>query len=420
MKNLEIIREKANWCLNCKLKPCSLNGCPMETRIPEFIQKIKNDEFKEAYKILMDNNLFSHICSFVCPQEEQCEGSCIRALKQTPTQIGELERFVNEWAIENKIDYKISKKQHNNKRVAIIGSGPAGLECAIELLKNGYDITIYEKQPKVGGILWYGIPDFRLPRDIVERVIEKVKKLGAKINTNTEFGKDIKLEELRKQYDYVFIGIGCSKSTTYSLSDKKADNIYKSDEFLEAYNEGKYIKKLGHVVVIGGGNVAMDTARVAVRMGAESVKILYRRDKEHMPAREIELEDALKDNVEFIPLTRVISANIENKKIQSVNCIKTEIVEGKAVDIDNSNFLVEANTVVFAIGLKPEKSILEKEKLKLNEWGMIEVDEKYQTNLEGVFAGGDVVQSKSTVCRALADGKKVALEIIKLDNFKEE
>ena len=417
MEDVEKIKEKANYCLNCKTKPCSMNGCPMETKIPEFIQKIKNEEYAEAYKVLMDNNIFSHVCSIVCPQEEQCEGSCIRGIKQTPTKIGELEKFVNEWAIKNNIDYKISKKQNNGKKVAISGSGPAGLECAIELLKNGYDVTIYEKQSKVGGILWYGIPDFRLPKDIVEKIIEKVKGLGAKINTNTEFGKDINLEELRKQYDYVFIGIGCSKSTVYSLSEGKADNIYKSDEFLEAYNEGNYIKNLGHVVVIGGGNVAMDTARVAVRMGAKSVKILYRRDKEHMPAREIELEDALKDNVEFVPLTRVISANIENKKIQSVNCIKTEIIEEKAVDIENSNFLVEANTVVFAIGLKPEKTILEKEKLKLNEWGMIEVDENCQTNLKGVLAGGDVIQSKSTVCRALADGKKVAFEIIKLDNF---
>lgn len=413
MEDVKKIKEKANYCLNCKTKPCSINGCPMKTNIPEFIQKIKNEEYEEAYKVLMDNNIFSHVCSLVCPQEEQCEGSCIRGIKQTPTRIGELEKFVNEWAIQNNIDYKISKNQKNGKKVAIIGSGPAGLECAIELLKNGYDVTIFEKEKNLGGILWYGIPDFRLPREIVERVIEKVKKLGAIIYTNTEFGKDISLEKLRKQYDYVFIGIGCSKSTIYSLSEESTENIFKSDEFLKFYNEKKCLNNLGHVIVIGGGNVAMDTARAAIRMGAESVKILYRRDEEHMPARKIELEDALKDNVEFFPLTRVISANVENKKIKCVNCVNTEIVDGKAVDIENAYFSVEASTVVFAIGLKPENLILEKENIKLNEWGMLEVDENCQTNLKGVFAGGDVIQSKSTVCRALADGKKVAFEISK-------
>ena len=417
MEDVEKIKEKANYCLNCKTKPCSVHGCPMKTDIPEFIQKIKNEEYEQAYKVLIDNNIFSHVCSLVCPQEEQCEGSCIRGIKQTSTKIGELERFVNEWAIKKNIDYKIAKKQKNGKKVAIIGSGPAGLECAIELLKNGYDVTIFEKEEKSGGILWYGIPDFRLPKEIVERVIKRVKILGAEIHNGIELGKNITLAELRKNYDYVFIGIGCSKSTIYSLTEEKTDNIYKSDEFLKAYNEKKCLNNLGDVIVIGGGNVAMDTARAAIRMGAESVKILYRRDEEHMPARKTELQDALNDNVEFFPLTRVISANVENKKIKCVNCIKTEIVDGKAVDIDNTYFSVEANTVVFAIGLKPENLILKKENIELNQWGMIEVDENCQTNLKGVFAGGDVIKSKSTVCRALADGKKVAFEIIKLDNL---
>lgn len=418
MEDIEKIQEKANWCLNCKTKPCSLNGCPMKTDIPEFIQKIKTGEYEEAYKILMDNNIFSHVCSLVCPQEEQCEGSCIRGIKQTPTRIGELEKFVNEWANQNNIEYKISKKPKNGKKVAIIGSGPAGLECSIELLKNGYDVTIFEKDEIPGGILWYGIPDFRLPKDMPKKIIEKVKNLGAKIQTNIEFGKDITLEQLRRSYDSIFIGIGATKSTVYSLAEEQVDYIYKSDEFLKAYNENKFVKALGKVIVIGGGNVAMDAARTAVKMGAESVKILYRRDETHMPARKIELEDAIKDGVEFVPLTRVISANVENGKTQNVNCIKTEIIDGKAVDVENTEFTVEANTVIFAIGLKPEKSVLEKEGIALNDWGMIEIDENGKTNLEGVFAGGDVTENKSTVCRALAAGKKAAIGIIKLDNSK--
>lgn len=416
MEDIEKIKEKANWCLNCKTKPCSLNGCPMNTDIPEFIQKIKDEEYEDAYKILIDNNIFSHVCSLVCPQEDQCEGSCVRGIKQTPTKIGELEKFINEWANQNNIEYKISKMPKNGKKVAIIGSGPAGIECGIELLKNGYDVTIFEKDKIPGGILWYGIPDFRLPKDIVKKIIEKVENLGAKFQTNTEFGKDITLAELRKEYDSIFIGIGATKSMSYSLAEDCADYIFNSDEFLKAYNENKFLENLGDVVVIGGGNVAMDVARTAVKMGAETIKILYRRDEAHMPARKIELEEAINDGVEFVPLTRVISANVKDKKIESVNCIKTQIVDGKAVDVENEEFTVKANTVVFAIGLKPEKNVLEQEGIKLNDWGMIEIDENGMTNIKGVFAGGDVTESKSTVCRALAAGKRAAKGIIKLDN----
>lgn len=414
MKDIEEINELAKWCLNCKTKPCSKTGCPMQTQIPEFISKIKTGEYEEAYKILLDNNIFSHVCSLVCPQEEQCEGSCIRGIKQTPTKIGKLEQFVNEWAIENNIKYKISKLEKNGKKIAVIGSGPAGIECAIELLKNGYDVTIFEKDEKAGGILWYGIPDFRLPKNIVSEIISRVQDLGAMIKTNVEFGKDITINSLKEEYDGIFIGIGAANSTIYSLAENIADgSVYKSDVFLKAYNENKFLNNLGNVVVIGGGNVAMDCSRTAIKMGAESVKILYRRDEEHMPARKIELEDAIKDGVEFVPLTRVVSANTQNGKIESVNCIQTQIVDGKAVDCEEKEFTVEANTVVFAIGLKPEKSLLEKEGIKLNDWGLIEVDENGMTNIENVFAGGDVTESKSTVCRALAEGKKAANGIIK-------
>ena len=415
MEDIETIKEKANWCLNCKAKPCSTNGCPMQTNIPEFIEKIRLGEYENAYKILINNNIFSHICSLVCPQEEQCEGNCVRGIKQIPTSIGELEKFVNEWASQNNIEYKISIKPKNGKRVAIIGSGPAGLECAVELLKNGYDVTIFEKDENLGGILWYGIPDFRLPKILVKKVIEKVKNLGAEIKSNTEFGKNIDLKQLQQNYDYIFIGIGASQSTIYSLGKEELEYIYKSDEFLKAYNDNKFLRNLGKVVVIGGGNVAMDVARVAIKMGAEEVKILYRRDEKYMPARKIELEDALKDGVQFIPLTRVVSANYKNKKIESVNCLKTQIVDGKAVDIQNTEFKVEANTVVFAIGLKPEKRVIEKQEIELNDWGMIVVDDNGKTNLDKVFAGGDVTESKATVCKALSAGKRAAMGIINLD-----
>ena len=407
------ILDLASECLNCKVKPCSKKGCPINTNIPEFINMVKEENFEEAYKILQENNLSSYICSLVCPQEEQCEGSCIRGIKTTSVHIGNLEKAVNEWAIKNNYEYKIEKKNSNGKKVAIIGSGPAGLACSIELLKEGFLVDIYEKDKIPGGILVYGIPDFRLEKSIVESLINKIKNLGANFITEKELGKDIELEKLSESYDAVFVGIGASKSTTYSLSENEINGVYKSDEFLKAYNEKEFIKDLGKVVVIGGGNVAMDSARAAVKMGAEEVKILYRRDRSHMPAREIELDDAIKDGVKFKELVRVISADTENGKIKNVNCIETEIVEGKAVDKQGvENYKEEANTVVFAIGLKPDKNLLQTQGIELDDWGYVKIDENGKTNLDKVYAGGDNTESKATVCRALAAGKRAAKGII--------
>ena len=209
----------ANDCLNCKVKPCSVKGCPIKTNIPEFISMVKNENYEEAYKILQENNLSSYICSLVCPQEEQCEGSCVKGIKTEPVHIGNLEKAVNEWAIKNNYEYKIDKKESNGKKVAIIGSGPAGLACTIELLKEGFSVDIYEKDKLPGGILVYGIPDFRLSKSIVEELINKIKKLGANFITEKELGKDIFLADLLKEYDAVFVAIGATKSTTYSLSE---------------------------------------------------------------------------------------------------------------------------------------------------------------------------------------------------------
>ena len=411
---MENIKELASSCLNCKVKPCSVKGCPIQTNIPEFINEVKNNNYENAYKILKENNICSYICSLVCPQEEQCEGSCVRGIKSTPVHIGFLEKTVNEWAIENNYNYEITAKESNGKKVAIIGSGPAGIACSVELLKQGFSVDIYEKDEIPGGILVYGIPDFRLSKDKVENLINDVKKLGGKFITRKELGKDFSLEEISKKYDAVFLGIGAPKSTTYGLSEENITGVYKSDEFLKAYNEKKFIKDLGTVVVIGGGNVAMDSARAAVRMGAEKVKILYRRDRAHMPAREVELDEAIEDGVEFKELVRVISANNQNGKIENVNCIETEIVEGNAVDKkDAKEYKEEANTVVFAIGLKPDKNLIQEQGIELDDWGYIKIDENGKTNLSNVYAGGDNTESKATVCRALAAGKKAANGIIK-------
>ena len=408
------ILELANDCLNCKVKPCSIKGCPINTNIPEFINKVKEENYEEAFEILQENNLSSYICSLVCPQEEQCEGSCIKGIQNNPVHIGNLEKAVNEWAIKNNYEYKIKQKEINGKKAAIIGSGPAGLACSIELLKEGFSVDIYEKDKLPGGILLYGIPDFRLSKEIVEEFINKIKKLGANFFQEKELGKDIFLEELSERYDAVFLGVGATQSTTYKLSEETLQGVYKSDEFLKAYNENNFIENLGKVVVIGGGNVAMDSARAAKKMGAEEVKILYRRDRKHMPAREIELEEAIKDGVKFNELVRVISADSEKGLIKNVNCIETEIVDGKAVDKSNVEYYKEeANTVIFAIGLKPDKNLLQNQGIELDDWGYVKIDEYGKTNLKNVYAGGDNTESKSTVCRALAAGKRAANGIIK-------
>ena len=412
MEELELIKLKANWCLGCKNKPCS-NACPMQTNIPEFIIKIKENKIEDAYNILIENNIFSHICSIICPQENQCQGACVRGIKTTSTEIGNLEKFVNEWAEYNDIKPKIPQFETlENVKVAIIGAGPAGLSCSYELAKKGVKSVIFEKEQVLGGILNYGIPDFRLDKKIVDRIINILKDLGVEFKLGQELGKNISIKNLKKEFDYVFIGIGAELSSIYNLADEKLDSVYNSDEFLKAYNYKNYIKNLGKVVVIGGGNVAMDVARSAIRMGAEKVSILYRRDKSHMPARKIELEEAIKDGVEFVELTKVINANLTNGKMKSVHCIRTQIVNGKAEDLEGEEFDYNADTVVFAIGLKPNRELLENEGLKLTDWGTILVDENNQTSIENVYSGGDVTENKSVVCKALASGKKAAKSIL--------
>lgn len=411
MENIEVIKNKANWCLGCKNRPCSM-ACPMHTKIPEFIQKIKEDKIEEAYNILIENNLFSHVCSLVCPQEDQCQGSCIRGIKSNPTEIGSLETFVNEWAIQNNIKPVIPQEDLNeNIKVAIVGAGPAGLSCSYELAKKGIKSVVFEKEEVLGGILHYGIPDFRLDKKIIDRIIDILKSLGVEFKLGQELGKNISITKLKKEYDFVFLGIGAELSSMYSLADEKIETVYDSDTFLRAYNYKNFISNLGKVVVIGGGNVAMDSARAAVRMGAEKVSILYRRDEAHMPARKVELEDCIKDGVEWIELTRVDKANLENGKMVSVHCNKTEIIDGKAQDVVGEEFDYEANTIVFAIGLKPNKKLLEEQCLELTDWGTIKVDENNETSIPNVYSGGDVTENKSVVCKALASGKKAAESI---------
>lgn len=411
MEPIGEIKEKAKYCLNCKNRPCQ-KACPMQTEIPEFIEKLKEDKIEEAYKILLDNNIFSPLCSSICPQEDQCEGSCTRGIRSTPVDIGKLEYWINEYAKQNGIEYKINQKEKNNHLVAVIGSGPASLSCAYELAKAGVNVTIFEKENELGGILRYGIPPYRLDKKELDNTINKILSLEIKVQTNCEFGKNVNIESLKAQgYEAIFLGLGAGTPSIYSLCNEELKGIYASDYFLKEYNQGQKIDDLGKTVVIGGGNVAMDCARTASRLGADA-SILYRRGIENMPARIIEIQEAIEDGVKIIPCTKVISAKGENGNITEIECIKTEVIDGKAVDLENTNYNMKVDTFIFAIGLSPEKQLLEKEGIVMDK-GLIVIDEKGRTNLDGVYAGGDVTESKSTACRAIAAGKRAAKGILK-------
>ena len=419
MKETGSVIEEAARCLNCMNRPCSNNGCPMHTPIPDFIADIKADDYKDAYDLLINNNIFSHICSIICPQEKQCEGKCVRGIKEKPVSIGFLERKVNEWAIEKEYNPKFDIERNVGLTVAIVGSGPAGLECAFELAKAGYNVTVLEKESTIGGILNYGIPGFRLDKELLNDLIKRIKQVGVKFECNKALGKDYTLKGLSDMYDYVFVSIGNYVQSEYSLSDEKyVEGIYKADKFLKEYNEGVFKGKLGHTVVIGGGNVAMDAARAAKRAGAKSVKILYRRDRAHMPASEKELDEALEEDIEFVEKVRVKSANVKNGKIESLNCVRTDIIENKAADIDGTDFIQKATDVIFAIGSKTDKDLLEREGLVLTDWGQVQIDENGKTNIENVYAGGDITEETATVCAAVRSGKRAAEAIIALN--KEE
>lgn len=411
MENIDKVLEKASKCLNCKNAMCR-KGCPIATNIPSFISKIKENNFEEAYYILQENNIMSEICSTICPVENQCMGSCIKGIKDKPIEINYLEKFINNWANEHNITYEPKVEPLKNRKVAVIGAGPAGLACAVELRKAGINVTIFEKEEKCGGILEYGIPDFRLQKNIVENLINRVMSLGINIKTCVEFGKDISVESLKKEgYEDIFLGIGAQKLGTYKLTDRETQDILKSDELLKKYNTGDRIKNLGITVVIGGGNVAFDSARAAIRMGAKEVYILYRRNEELMPARKIELEEAIEDGVKVIFQTKVTGAKIEKGRIKELECIKTKIENNEAVEIEDSRYTMKANTVIFAIGAKANEELFEKIGIK-TEHGLVYVNENYMTNIEGVYAGGDTVETKSSVCRAIATGKKAAKAIL--------
>jgi glutamate synthase (NADPH/NADH) small chain len=423
--NKEEAMDEASRCINCKNAQC-IKGCPVSINIPAFIEQVKLGNIEEAYKIISESSSLPAVCGRVCPQESQCEGKCIRGIKGDPISIGKLERFVADWARENNIK-PTPASEKNGKKVAVIGSGPAGLTCAGDLAKMGYDVTIFEALHEAGGVLVYGIPEFRLPKeDVVAKEIANVESLGVKIEKNVIVGKSVTIDELISDegYQAVFIGSGAGLPKFMGIAGENANGVFSANEYLtrsnlmKAFNEDSNtpIMHGKKVAVVGGGNVAMDAARTALRLGAE-VHIVYRRSEEELPARVEEVHHAKEEGIIFDLLTNPVEIlEDENNWVKGMRCIKMELGEPDAsgrrrpVEIPNSEFEMELDTVIMSLGTSPNPLISSTtEGLEVNKWKCIVADEEFgRTTKEGVFAGGDAVTGAATVILAMGAGKAAA------------
>ena len=423
--NMEEAKCEAERCINCKNAQC-MKGCPVAINIPGFIEQVKLGNIEEAYKIISESSAFPAVCGRVCPQESQCEGKCIRGIKGEAISIGKLERFVADWARENGMK-PAPAKEKLGKKVAVIGSGPAGLTCAGDLAKLGYDVTIFEALHEAGGVLVYGIPEFRLPKEaVVAKEIANVESLGVKIEKNVIVGKSVTIDELMDEegFDAVFIGSGAGLPKFMGIPGENANGVFSANEYLtrsnlmKAFNEDSNtpIMRGKKVAVVGGGNVAMDAARTALRLGAE-VHIVYRRSEEELPARVEEVHHAKEEGIIFDLLTNPVEIlEDENNWVKGMRCVKMELGEPDAsgrrrpVEVPGSEFDMELDTVIMSLGTSPNPLISSTTKgLETNKWKCIVADEEHgKTTKEGVFAGGDAVTGAATVILAMGAGKAAA------------
>lgn len=409
--NLEIKKE-AEYCLHCKNKPCSNNGCPLNNNIPEFIEKIKEENYKGAADILYQTTVLPAICGRVCPHYKQCMGPCVRGIKGNPVNIGKLETFAGDWALEN--NYQIKKENiEKQKRIAIIGGGPAGLTAAAFLAIKGHNVTIYEKYDKLGGLLIYGIPDFRLPKEVVQNQINLILNLGIDVKYNMQLGKNLYINDLEREYDNVILAFGANNSAKMNIDGEDLEGVFGGNELLEYNLHPDYKGKV--VVVNGGGNVAMDTARTVKKLGAEKVIVTYRRSRDEMPAESKEIESAMNEGVEFLFQNNIVKI-IGEKNVEKVELIKTKLIkkEGETrpspLNIENSNYTIDADYVVMAIGSVPANEAKELG-LECTKYGYIKVDEKGMTSNSKIYAIGDLANNKSTIAWAARSGRNVAEEI---------
>ena len=428
MSEEEAVKE-ASRCLFCKKPKCSTK-CPVEIDIPRFIEAIKNKKFDEAIKVIKEKNNLPGVCGRVCPQEDQCEGACILNAKGKPINIGALERFAADWELRHVSRTTNDERRTTKQRIAVIGSGPAGLTCAGDLARLGYRVTVFEALHTAGGVLVYGIPEFRLPKEIVKKEVDYLRSLGVEVKENFIVGKTSTLKELFAQgYKAVFVGTGAGLPSFMKIPGENLNRVYSSNELLTRANLMKaYLfpdfdtpVNIGKkVAVIGGGNTAMDSARVALRLGAEKVYIVYRRSEKEMPARKEEVENAKEEGIEFHMLTLPKQILGDDKNfVKSMECIKMELGEPDAsgrrrpVPIQGSEFIMDVDTVVVAIGQSPNPVFLKATpELKLGKWDKIVVDSETQaTNLKGVYAGGDATLGDDTVIAAMGSGKRAAKAI---------
>ncbi len=411
--NQEIQNDIDN-CLNCKNRPC-MKGCPLSNTIPDVIQCVKNRKMEEAYNKLLDSTILGSICGRICPHYKQCMGSCIRGIKGQSIKIGAIESFVSDYGLSNNWDENIKIKDNiKNKKVAVVGGGPAGLTCAYFLRREGADVTIYEKYETLGGILSHGIPGFRLNKDILKKTIDSILKLGVNVKYNTELGKDFTVTELKEKYDAIFISIGANISTNMNIPGENLEGVYGGNELLEKANHPDYKGK--KVAVIGGGNVAMDASRTIKRLGAGKVYVIYRRAEEQMPADKKEIEEAKLDGIEFL-FQNNITKILGNEKVEKIECIKTELIKKEGedrlspVNIEGSNYEIDMDYVVMAVGSKPEENLIAE--FEKNKWGYININDNMQTSIPNVYAGGDIAGEKATVAWAANSGRNAAYSIIK-------
>ena len=412
----EKMKEYAEYCLNCPVKPCSQKGCPLNNDIPTFIKQVKEGNEEEAYNILLKTTVLGSICGRICPHMKQCEGSCVRGIKGQPVQIGELEAYVFDKAIEHKW-YKNIKKTHelDGKKVAVVGGGPAGLTCSAFLARSGAEVTIFEKYDKLGGILAHGIPEFRLNREVLEKTLEAILSIGIKVEYNKELGKNLDLKELEKEYDAIFLGFGANIPSKMNIPGEELEGVYGGNSLLEYGNHPNYRGK--KVAVIGGGNVAMDCSRTIKKLGADEVYVIYRRAEKQMPAEEKEIAEAKEEGIEFLFQNNLVKI-LGDRKVEKIECIKTELIkkEGEArevpVNIENSNYEMDMDYVVMAVGSSPEKELLSSLGLELNKWGYLKVDENHRTSNPKIYAGGDLAGDKGTVAWAARAGREASEAIL--------
>ncbi|MEG0737194.1 MAG: NADPH-dependent glutamate synthase [Longicatena sp.] len=419
----EMAMEEAQRCLHCPTKPC-ISGCPVSVNIPDFIEEVKNGDFEKAYHIIHETSSLPAVCGRVCPQETQCEQKCVRGVKGEAVAIGRLERFVADWYREN-VNEAPAKPVSNGHKVAVVGAGPAGLTCAGDLAKKGYQVSVFDALHVAGGVLMYGIPEFRLPKAIVQNEIEGLKKMGVDVQTNVVIGRSESVDDLFEAgYESIFIGSGAGLPNFMNMPGENLKGVYSANEFLtrcnlmKAYKEGvdTPIQRPKRAVIVGGGNVAMDAARCAKRLGVEEVTVVYRRSMEELPARKEEVEHAMEEGIIFNILTNPVRVlGNEEGWVTGMECVKMELGEPdesgrrRPVEKKDSNFVLDVECMIMAIGTSPNPLIRSTtENLETNRKGCIVADENGKTTREGVFAGGDAVTGAATVILAMGAGKKAA------------